>query len=208
MRARGRTTSIHSSGSYRAVWRWAWGESVGSYCSIVKLDSSNINSLLLQLLPIEYPGHNSRRKEQPFTSMQVGRRCRHCRGRGHHRLPRRPFPALPAGSPSRAAHSQPAFARRPTRQALVAALADALAPLFRERPFALLGHSMGAWVAAALALELQARGGPLPLKLYASGNRSPMLAGEGQPRGGWRAAGLEGGGCGETRHAEFREGAC
>ncbi|GAB4816356.1 hypothetical protein N2152v2_003402 [Parachlorella kessleri] len=62
-------------------------------------------------------------------------------------------------------------------QELVAALLAALLPLLEEQPFALFGHSMGAWVAFALAQELQRRGGPLPLKLYASANRSPLLAG-------------------------------
>lgn len=47
--------------------------------------------------------------------------------------------------------------------------------------------SMGAWVAAALTAELHRRGGPLPEKIYASANRSPMLAGEGPGRWPWAA---------------------
>jgi surfactin synthase thioesterase subunit len=59
---------------------------------------------------------------------------------------------------------------------LVSALVDGLMPAFEERPFAFFGHSFGTWVAFAVAQELQARGGPLPQKLYASAMRSPSLA--------------------------------
>lgn len=58
------------------------------------------------------------------------------------------------------------------------ALLPALLPTLRARPFALFGHSAGSWVAYQLARELKTRGGPLPLKLYASANRSPTLAGD------------------------------
>jgi surfactin synthase thioesterase subunit len=60
---------------------------------------------------------------------------------------------------------------------LVEAMVEALAPLLPGRPFALFGHSMGAWVAFALAQELAARGLQLPLCLYVSGMRSATLAG-------------------------------
>lgn len=59
----------------------------------------------VQVMPVELPGHNSRGKEPPITSMK----------------------------------------------ALVEAMATALAPLMSEMPFALFGHSMGAWVVYALA---------------------------------------------------------
>jgi surfactin synthase thioesterase subunit len=60
---------------------------------------------------------------------------------------------------------------------VVAATLAALAPALERRPFALLGHSMGAWVAYAVAQELQRVGGPLPAALYVSANRSARLAG-------------------------------
>ncbi|KAK9823821.1 hypothetical protein WJX72_005736 [[Myrmecia] bisecta] len=53
---------------------------------------------------------------------------------------------------------------------------DGILPLLREKPYALFGHSMGAWVAYELAQEMQQRGEPLPLALYASANRAPHLA--------------------------------
>ncbi|PSC74686.1 type I polyketide synthase [Micractinium conductrix] len=56
-------------------------------------------------------------------------------------------------------------------------LLAALLPELTARPFALFGHSMGAWVAYQLTQELKRRGGPVPLKVYASANRSPLLAG-------------------------------
>lgn len=159
--------------------------------------------LLPQVCPVELPGHNSRSRERPLDSIS----------------------------------------------ALAEAAAAALLPLLEDKPFALFGHSMGAWVAFGLAQvrrlasnagwdrpqdgvrslhtasahqelqaeptsmqgvyhpttsllsqtlfstrsacpgtpappallpllqELQGRGGPLPAKLYASGNRSPTLAG-------------------------------
>eukprot|EP00887_Chlorella_sp_A99_P008296 scaffold12.g8296.t1 len=85
----------------------------------------------VEVMPVELPGHNSRRKESAVADMQE----------------------------------------------LVVQLADNLSPLAREKPFALFGHSLGAWVAFALTQELQRRGGPLPVKVYASANRSPLLAG-------------------------------
>ncbi len=43
--------------------------------------------------------------------------------------------------------------------------------------YALLGHSMGAWLAYELALEMRRRGMPAPLKVFVSSNRAPSLAG-------------------------------
>lgn len=53
-------------------------------------------------------------------------------------------------------------------------VADMLADLL-DRPFALFGHSMGALLAYRLALELAARGWPLPKLLIVSGRRAPHM---------------------------------
>lgn len=45
------------------------------------------------------------------------------------------------------------------------------------RPFTLLVSTMPACRLPACLQELARRGGPLPLKLYSSANRSPLLAG-------------------------------
>lgn len=55
---------------------------------------------------------------------------------------------------------------------LVQALAEAIAP-FLDRPFAFVGHSMGASVAFELAHELGARGLGLPRHLFACGALAP-----------------------------------
>ncbi|HZR97739.1 MAG TPA: alpha/beta fold hydrolase [Chloroflexota bacterium] len=57
---------------------------------------------------------------------------------------------------------------------LAAALATALGP-WLDRPFALFGHSMGAWIAFALARELRQRYGIAPAQLLVSGRRAPHL---------------------------------
>lgn len=57
---------------------------------------------------------------------------------------------------------------------LIAALAPAIEPLI-DRPYAVFGHSMGAWVAYELVREIRRRGWPLPTRLFASGRRAPDL---------------------------------
>ncbi|PRW20337.1 gramicidin biosynthesis [Chlorella sorokiniana] len=52
-----------------------------------------------------------------------------------------------------------------------------LLPILRERPFVFFGHSMGSWLAYQATQELVRRGWPLPLKVFISANRSPLLAG-------------------------------
>jgi medium-chain acyl-[acyl-carrier-protein] hydrolase len=56
----------------------------------------------------------------------------------------------------------------------VAALADALAPLF-DLPVTLYGHSMGALAAFELAREFRRRDGPGPARLVVSGRAAPHL---------------------------------
>jgi medium-chain acyl-[acyl-carrier-protein] hydrolase len=56
--------------------------------------------------------------------------------------------------------------------ALVTAMLPAVAAL-TDRPYALFGHSMGAWVAFELARALRRRGCPAPVRLFASGRRAP-----------------------------------
>jgi medium-chain acyl-[acyl-carrier-protein] hydrolase len=55
---------------------------------------------------------------------------------------------------------------------LVMQVADAVAPP-ADQPYALLGHSMGAWIAFELARELGRRGNPLPRVLIASSSPAP-----------------------------------
>lgn len=57
---------------------------------------------------------------------------------------------------------------------LVAELADDLAALL-DRPYAVLGHSVGAVVAFELVREIRRRGGPPPVHLVVSGRAAPQL---------------------------------
>ena len=56
------------------------------------------------------------------------------------------------------------------------ALVDALAETLREKPFVVFGHSLGAWMAYEVCVELRKRGGPRPVGLVVSGARAPQLA--------------------------------
>ena len=69
------------------------------------------------------------------------------------------------------------------REPAVPALADLLPGLraglaadLEQRPFALLGHSMGALIAFELARALDRDGGPVPRALVVSGHRPPHIA--------------------------------
>ena len=57
---------------------------------------------------------------------------------------------------------------------LVAVLVDDLQPTL-DKPFVLLGHSMGAWLAFEMARELRRRGGRLPELLVVAANRAPHV---------------------------------
>jgi surfactin synthase thioesterase subunit len=46
-----------------------------------------------------------------------------------------------------------------------------LARVRRQGPYALFGHSMGAWIVWEMLQEISRRGLPLPVRLFASGNR-------------------------------------
>jgi len=58
---------------------------------------------------------------------------------------------------------------------MIEALAEAIRP-WLDQPFAFFGHSMGAFVAYALANRLARRHGPLPDCLFVSGASAPHLA--------------------------------
>ncbi|MBF8187072.1 thioesterase [Nonomuraea sp. K274] len=58
--------------------------------------------------------------------------------------------------------------------AMARTLADVMAAA-ADLPFAIFGHSMGAVIAYEVAQELLRRGGPQPLRLFASGARAPHL---------------------------------
>ena len=68
------------------------------------------------------------------------------------------------------------FGEAPLRSwpALVGRLADALRPEL-DRPFALLGHSMGALLAFELARALQTGSGLVPLHLFVAGRNAPQM---------------------------------
>lgn len=59
-------------------------------------------------------------------------------------------------------------------ESLVSALADALAPML-DKPFALFGHSMGAWIGFELARRLRRKQRVEPLHLFVSGSGAPHL---------------------------------
>lgn len=59
------------------------------------------------------------------------------------------------------------------------AVADALADEL-DRPYALLGHSMGGLVAFELMRELRRRGAPAPVRFFASAYRAPDVPGRGE----------------------------
>jgi surfactin synthase thioesterase subunit/glycosyltransferase involved in cell wall biosynthesis len=94
-------------------------------------------------------------------------------GGGTGGVPSRAFPAIcPVRLPGREARMAEAPFER--MEPLVAALADAIVP-YLARPFAFLGHSMGAAVAFELARLLRRRSQPLPKLLVASGARAPQF---------------------------------
>mmetsp|Transcript_2072 Transcript_2072/g.4700 ORF Transcript_2072/g.4700 Transcript_2072/m.4700 type:complete len:298 (+) Transcript_2072:52-945(+) len=61
--------------------------------------------------------------------------------------------------------------------ALAADTIEALLPLLREKPYAVFGHSMGAWLLFEVLHELRRQGEPLPVKAYFSAMRAPHLCG-------------------------------
>ena len=79
-------------------------------------------------------------------------------------------PLQPPGREER--FGEPPFASMPP---LVQAASDAVLP-FLSRPYALLGHSMGALACFEIVHELRARGAPVPVHLFVSGAPAPQLA--------------------------------
>jgi medium-chain acyl-[acyl-carrier-protein] hydrolase len=63
---------------------------------------------------------------------------------------------------------------------LVPQLCDAMTP-YLDHAFALFGHSMGAAIAHAVALELARRGAPPPVRLLVSGRQAPHLPPRSRP---------------------------
>jgi surfactin synthase thioesterase subunit len=63
---------------------------------------------------------------------------------------------------------------------LVAEISNAVAPL-TDRPFVLLGHSLGAWLAFELARELRRRGERMPCLLIAAASPAPHRPGAAEP---------------------------
>lgn len=61
---------------------------------------------------------------------------------------------------------------------LVEKIANELA-MHLDRPYALVGHSMGAWIALELAREFRSRDAPLPRLLVVAGSSPPHLADDG-----------------------------
>jgi len=82
------------------------------------------------------------------------------------------MPFCPVHLPGRESRStEPAFTGMGP---LIEALANEMEP-FLARPYALLGHSMGAGIAWELTRELRRRGLPLPRALVVSSARAPLL---------------------------------
>jgi surfactin synthase thioesterase subunit len=80
--------------------------------------------------------------------------------------------ALPVQLPGREGRwAEKAFSSVPV---LVPVLADALSSVLKP-PFALFGHSMGAFIAFDLARELQRRGLASPARLFVSACRAPQI---------------------------------
>jgi len=88
----------------------------------------------------------------------------------------RHFPPGVALAPARLPGRETRIDERPidSMGILISALADAIAP-YLDKPFALLGHSMGAAVAFELARALRQKGKPAPACLFASAARAPQL---------------------------------
>ena len=58
---------------------------------------------------------------------------------------------------------------------LVGDLVTAVMPALETKPFVVLGHSLGAWMAFEVCNEIERRRGPKPLCLIVSGCRAPQL---------------------------------
>jgi surfactin synthase thioesterase subunit len=67
--------------------------------------------------------------------------------------------------------------------ALVEAMVPALVPAVRRTPYAIYGHSMGAWVAFELVRALRRLRRPLPVHLFIGARRPPHLPGTFPPMG-------------------------
>jgi len=119
------------------------------------------NAGALKLFCFPHAGGSSQifRGWQQYLSPEIALCLSHLPGRGM-RIGERPFTNI---------------------KALVAALADALAPQV-QRPFSFWGHSMGALISFELARELRRRNQPGPLVLLVSGRGAPHCRDAGPPK--------------------------
>lgn len=65
-------------------------------------------------------------------------------------------------------------------RSLAAEIVDSIEPFVRQ-PYALLGHSLGAWIALEMARELRCREWPLPVLIVAAASRAPSAMRTSQP---------------------------
>ncbi len=67
---------------------------------------------------------------------------------------------------------------------LIGPLVEAVTPLIRHTPYAIYGHSMGAWVGFELMRALRQLHRPLPVHFFAAARRAPDLPATLPPLGG------------------------
>jgi surfactin synthase thioesterase subunit len=131
----------------------------------------------LEVRPVELPGHHDR-KDEPLPLAPGSVSC----------PSNFPDARLLSSAPAHVSAADDASASQPAvgsasralaaisagRDALVSQMVDALVPLI-DAPYAISGFSNGAILAYLIALELERRGAPPPLRLLCSGRGAPHL---------------------------------